>query len=119
MNRMLMFFILILSVLIFSAAFADSQKLSDKHIANGLGCIDCHGVAEPTTKASAKKCLECHNEMQKANEVEFKDTAGKEYKLNPHNAHPGQLRCTLCHSGHKESTLYCNTCHKNFVLMVP
>jgi len=109
-----------LFILCFSliAVAQEDDSLLETHISSGVECIDCHGVAEPVKKASAKKCKGCHGDMADADEITFKDSAGGEHTLNPHNAHPGQIRCTLCHASHKPSKLYCNTCHK-FELQVP
>jgi len=100
------------------AVAQETKLLSDIHSDAGIECIDCHGVADPVKKASAKACKSCHGDMTDAEEISFKDTAGGDYTLNPHNAHPGSIRCTLCHSSHEPSKLYCNTCHK-FELQVP
>lgn len=109
-----------LSVLCFSIAVAAQEKtfLAETHSSAGIECVDCHETAEPVKKASAKKCKECHGDMTDADEINFKDSGGGSHTLNPHNAHPGEIRCTLCHASHKASTLYCNTCHK-FELQVP
>ncbi|MCD8553600.1 cytochrome c3 family protein [Seleniivibrio sp.] len=101
------------------SALADGSGLADKHKENGMKCADCHLEDTPTKKASAKQCIACHGDMKDSKELSFKDQGGKEYKLSPHNSHAGQIRCTLCHSGHNPSKLYCNTCHHTFQISVP
>lgn len=98
---------------------AGNNKLADMHKAQGLTCADCHVDEVPTKKASARKCIECHGDMSDSAPLSFKDSTGKDYNLSPHDSHAGQIRCTLCHSGHEQSKLYCNTCHHTFQLSVP
>lgn len=111
------FFLAVMSISLLAIA-GESKLLEDTHAEAGIECIDCHGVAEPVKRAKAKNCKSCHGDMADAAAISFKDSSGAAHELNPHNAHPGQIRCTLCHASHKPSKLYCNTCHE-FELQVP
>lgn len=104
--------------LVIPALAKENILLEKVHSNADVTCEDCHRVSNPVKKASAKTCKSCHGDMVDSEEVTFKDSAGASHTLNPHNAHPGKIRCTLCHSSHKPSELYCNTCHK-FKLEIP
>ena len=88
-----------------SASGAWAGDMTSKHAERGVACASCHGTSTPATKAKSKACMSCHSYADLA-----KKTAGG--KINPHDSHAGELRCTLCHKEHGESTLYCKTCHK-------
>jgi fumarate reductase flavoprotein subunit len=119
------FFILLLTFILsvfLSAAFAagEEKALRGKHLEAELSCADCHGTDTPEKKASQKACKGCHEGMENEPPVIFIEENGVKHEVNPHNAHPGQMRCTLCHSIHKPSTLYCNEgCHHTFSAKVP
>ncbi|WP_366042960.1 cytochrome c3 family protein [Seleniivibrio sp.] len=113
---LLIVFILGISIV----AFAAERQIKGKHGENSIACIDCHGTNSPENKASAKSCIQCHGDMKDAAESTFKAGPTKTITINVHNAHPGTLRCTLCHSVHDESQLYCNkACHHTFEIKVP
>lgn len=117
--KSILFAAVLLLMVVFTALASTDNTIKGAHLENGLECVDCHNVAEPVKKASAKSCMECHGDMQDAKEIEFKDNSSTAYNLSPHNSHAGVIRCTLCHSSHKDSQLYCNTCHHTFKLLVP
>lgn len=67
-------------------------------------CQACHKNQKNKPPDSAA-CLNCHDSYKAVAER----TA--QVKPNPHDSHLGELRCTLCHSMHKPSKVYCNECH--------
>lgn len=91
------------------AAAQSVNTVKGKHAENGLKCEDCHGTVAPEKKASSKACIECHGQVP--GEVKEYHDGGKPLKVNPHESHQGEIRCTLCHSSHGESKLYCVECH--------
>ena len=93
-------------------SWADSQYLDHTHAQAGVNCSGCHGTNFPDDGLSLEECLKCHGGYEDL------AVATKEVEPNPHDAHYTDLRCTLCHKGHTESVLYCNTCHE-FELDVP
>jgi len=81
-----------------------------KH-ANRAQCVDCHGTEPKRTVVEAKACLQCHGSYEElAKKTAHLENMAK-FSPNPHAAHTGNLRCTLCHHEHKSSEVYCNTCH--------
>lgn len=110
------------SVMMFISSFAgaDDKHINKKHSEAGITCIDCHQTETPIKAAPQKYCIECHAGMEAKEITTLKSTDGKEYSVNPHNAHTGSLRCTLCHHIHSPSVLYCNKeCHHSFTVSVP
>ncbi|MBK5071475.1 cytochrome c3 family protein [Budviciaceae bacterium CWB-B4] len=104
-------------------AKAFQQKLSDITIkpyhqplaATGrdASCQLCHGAKTPTTPANDSNCLTCHGSLdQIAAMTEPKSKEGHP-EPNPHNSiHYGKdVPCSTCHSEHKPSQVYCNSCH--------
>ena len=67
-------------------------------------CQACH-KDQKNKPADSATCLNCHGG--------YKTVAARtaQTKPNPHESHMGELRCTLCHSMHKASKVYCNECH--------
>ena len=85
-----------------------SAMLADKHAAKGVTCADCHGTDKAKGQPDMATCTKCHGGNKKMMEQT------KNLKPNPHDAWHlglGEIRCTLCHHGHKASELYCNSCH--------
>ena len=81
---------------------------SDRHLASGLKCEDCHGEGKKQP-VKGEKCLECHQSLEEV----AKRT--QDIKPNPHANHITanvDLDCTECHKGHKANVVYCDTCHK-------
>ena len=92
--------------------WGDSTFLDNTHAGAGIDCIGCHGTYFPESGLSLEDCLNCHGSYEDL----AKATRG--VAPNPHDSHYMDLRCTLCHKGHEDSVLYCNSCHK-FDLQVP
>ena len=136
--------VLFAGVTLVYAAEANKKMVSMKlHEKEGLQCTDCHGVKNPPAKADQAKiyasCLNCHansggtykgelDAQGKGVEKEYPES-GKTKMAAIHDAHVGQLRCTLCHTAHKvpdsgrinvatavktpgEGKFYCNYCHQ-------
>lgn len=92
-----------------SAVFsADAPALADRHAKMRVKCEQCHAVKTPAagTRPKNEACLACHQS--------YEALAAKTAKLdpNPHKSHLGNVRCADCHSGHAQSRLMCNDCHK-------
>lgn len=95
-----------LVILLFSvavAAFAADMTVDEAH--EGLSCADCHNTDTPVKRPPVSACLACHDSYAAVAE------RTKRFSPNPHDSHQGELRCSLCHSPHKEDKLYCNECH--------
>jgi fumarate reductase flavoprotein subunit len=112
-----------LSLLVIAVVFASEKKadgIDPVHNETGLNCADCHDTDKPEKRAAASKCIECHTSKADDAPLAFKDETGTSYEVNPHSSHAGNMRCTLCHKIHAESSLYCNEgCHHKFLLTVP
>lgn len=98
----------VLSLGVAFASLTASAAVADFHVKNGVKCVSCHNTAQPKpgAKVSADQCLKCHQS--------YKVLADKTKNLtpNPHHSHLGKVRCSDCHSGHQQSRLMCNDCHK-------
>lgn len=59
--------------------------------------------------------MQCHNydALAAKSAEKIKNDPAMKGKLNPHDSHAGQLKCTECHKEHSKSSLYCLECHKN------
>ena len=90
------------------AMAAGGPYLADRHVARGATCESCHGVKTPAlgSRVKTEKCLACHGSYEK---VAQKTAA---MKMNPHDSHLGEVKCTACHKGHQKPVLMCNDCHK-------
>jgi hypothetical protein len=107
---------------------SDDTLLAAAHREADEQCLDCHvstigqQISEagswisgsytdplPMTKTGTREfCLPCHDEsaIQQATE-NYNGTA-----RNPHDSHyRDALECYTCHRVHRESTMYCNSCH--------
>ncbi len=93
-------------------SWAGSGLLDHFHARQGVDCFSCHGTDEPEERAPEAVCMNCHGSYEDQAELT------EEVYPNPHKAHLGNIRCTLCHKAHQESTLYCNQCHE-YDLIVP
>ncbi len=102
-----------------SAIMAKPMNGMKAHGDAGLTCESCHN-----TSHVVDSCLACHansdgtyrGELDKDGngiEKEYPE-AGKTKKAAMHDSHGGKIRCTVCHSAHKEQPekLYCNNCHQ-------
>jgi len=117
-------FFLLLVVMIFSPPLVSSgaeeagsksagaKLLVDRHAAKKINCQGCHDANGAPKAVSSDKCLKCHKSYEHVAEL----TKGRE--VNPHISHEGKVECLQCHKVHKESELFCNTCH-NFDMKVP
>ncbi|PMG49555.1 flavocytochrome c [Shewanella sp. 10N.286.52.B9] len=107
--------IILASTLFLSAGTASAQGLVTKH-KDFTSCQTCHRedmkIDDALTLENAA-CIDCHGGYE---ELALKESHG----VDPHNSHIdlGTLNCTTCHSGHKESSLMCNSCH-DFDLKMP
>lgn len=108
-------FCLSLLVLAASANAQDAQKgkfLGDRHVQRGVQCAVCHGEKVsgqlPEDQEKHEPCVKCHGFYDK---VAAKTQPKDPEEQNPHGQHDGNLPCTTCHKGHKESVNYCGQCH--------
>lgn len=103
------------SVCAADAAFPVKGKMH-----SAMECAACHKTSTPVKNAPQSSCRGCHGDMKNAKQVLFTEAAGRQLKLNVHDTHAGDLRCTSCHKVHKESKLYCNeACHHKFQNKTP
>ena len=105
------FFVMLAAVLgsvSLSGMAAEGVTLADRHAKMNVSCVQCHGVKTPATGAKVQNtaCLTCHGSYDKLAEKT------KALSPNPHKTHLGNVRCSDCHSGHQQSKLMCNDCHK-------
>lgn len=123
MNKLKYFMIACASVLAFNVTAADDLLV---HKNAGLTCVSCHETKTPSKAADYKKCISCHkngdgayfygplNDKGEGKLFSYQEN-GKTRMASFHDAHVGHLRCTLCHSIHKDSNskeVYCNKCHQ-------
>lgn len=123
MNKLKYFIIACASVLAFNVV-AENGLLVHKNA--GVTCVDCHETKKPSKPADHKKCISCHkngvgdyfygplNDSGEGKYFSYQEN-GKPRMASFHDAHVGHLRCTLCHSTHKDSNskeVYCNKCHQ-------
>ena len=91
------------------------------HADNSLTCADCHKTENPDKRAPASSCKGCHENQGgtykgilgddgKPVKKDYSESAGTR-NVNIHDSHQGEIRCTACHTYHKEPVLYCNECH--------
>ncbi len=99
-------------------AAISAQFSETRHTKKGVACARCHGKAAPKEGAEVEnqRCLACHGPMEKlAKKSEPKDFPDR----NPHKSHLGEINCTVCHSEHGASKVYCLDCHKKFQMKMP
>lgn len=92
---------------------AESVYLDARHVSKDVTCAGCHGKDLPKAGNTVEnpQCLECHGPVDKL----VAKTAPKDFPdRNPHESHLGEIGCTVCHSGHAESKVYCLGCHPKF-----
>jgi Zn finger protein HypA/HybF involved in hydrogenase expression len=118
---------MLMAMLLMSAPFAQAQQIvsTKKHIDAHVTCQNCHGTNTPKEMASTEACLTCHksgnggyyygkvDDKGDGIEKEYKES-GKMRKMAIHDSHQGQVRCTVCHTVHKEppAKMHCNWCHQ-------
>ena len=110
------YFLLPLAFVLLLAHNAEAVEMNKAHRDKGVKCVDCHGEASPQKEANAASCANCHKGTPGS--VKKYSDQGNMRTVNVHDSHEGSLRCTLCHHIHKDSTFYCNDCHK-FEAKVP
>lgn len=93
-------------LLIGTSGPVSALEVQGKHGALDLSCEACHKTATPSARAPDSACKTCHGT--------YPQLAAKTAAItpNPHNSHAGELRCTMCHTGHKPPTVYCEECHQ-------
>lgn len=94
-----------------------SAYLDARHVSKDVTCAGCHGKTLPKSGDTVEnqKCLECHGPMTEL----VTKTAPKDFPdRNPHESHLGEIACTVCHSGHAESKVYCLECHPKFNMKI-
>ncbi|KAA0887965.1 cytochrome c3 family protein [Oryzomonas rubra] len=87
--------------------YAGDKKMSlaDKHKSEGVACVSCHGK-DVNEIVPNQNCLACHESFEKIAE------RTKDMPINPHkSAHFIDLECSTCHDGHKDGTVFCQSCH--------
>ena len=96
---------------IFTSA-VESNYLDARHLSKNITCAACHNkdiLGEAAMEN--KKCLGCHGPLEKLIDT----TAPKDFPdRNPHKSHLGEMNCTVCHTVHAESKVYCLECHPKF-----
>ena len=106
-----------------------SDFLDHKHSEAGIGCLECHQLAENQQRENVTKfrekafktpldkreypndfCFRWHGSYKEVAE-RTKNFREKGLSRNPHESHYGDLDCNLCHKSHKPSMDYCSECH--------
>src|SRR5512134_2535398 len=115
---------LVLPLLAFPAADVLAQKgpsteagaLAALHASRGLDCATCHAdQAFPDDNEAVinRQCAGCHGSYDKLGPITR--AKAQNPNINAHASHLGpEIACTVCHQGHKASSLYCVGCHTNF-----
>ena len=99
-------------------SWAQSTHLDNIHSRKNISCGGCHGTEVPELDSTVdnRRCLQCHGTMEALVEkTKPKDFADR----NPHKSHLGDIACTVCHHGHKTSTVYCLGCHAKWTMKIP
>ena len=112
------------SLVVAASLFMSGAQLSalatepmHKH-ADRATCTDCHGNAPKSIAVESAACLKCHGSYKEIAARTASDENPKKFlTANPHAAHTGELRCSLCHHEHKASEVYCDKCHNPKVEM--
>ena len=94
-----------------------TKPLAQLHKERKIECDECHGkktdasdriAVDDNETAVNASCVECH-----ASDIADLNAKSKSH-INPHKSHLGNtetFNCTICHSGHQQSKVYCNNCH--------
>jgi hypothetical protein len=100
----------------FFNSWISSPYLDHSHRKKGVYCLGCHSnyLDEIEADETQEHCVKCHGNYEKLIEL----TANTPYEKNPHKSHYVDLKCSLCHHGHKEFADYCVQCH-NFGYKAP
>jgi hypothetical protein len=100
------------------ASWSSSKYLDAHHGKKKVTCSGCHEgkVPEQGDSVENARCFACHGDEEKlAKKTEPKDFPDR----NPHKSHLGTVNCTVCHSAHKASKIYCLDCHTKFNMKIP
>lgn len=100
------------------SSWSQSKNLDAVHGKVDIMCSGCHDKSLATTGDTVEndRCLKCHGPLEALQKrSEPKDFPDR----NPHKSHLGDIACTVCHHGHKPSTVYCLGCHGNFKMKMP
>ncbi len=94
----------------FFNSWMQSSYLDNLHMKKGIYCLGCHKnyIDEVEATETHENCIRCHGNYDDL----IKLTATARYENNPHKSHYPDLRCDVCHHGHKEFTDYCAKCHQ-------
>jgi hypothetical protein len=97
-------------------SWMQSAYLDHGHMKKGIYCLGCHTnyMDELEATETKERCVKCHGNYDDL----MKLTGKSGYENNPHKSHYPDLRCDVCHHGHKEFTDYCAKCH-NFGYQSP
>ena len=77
-------------------------------------CETCHNTKKPiAAPLNDDNCLTCHGTPEEVAAQTEPPATTDHPQPNPHNSiHYGtDVPCSVCHSEHKKSELYCNNCH--------
>lgn len=87
------------------AAEVNKPMLADKHEAEGIECVSCHGN-DDSNMVSNQSCLECHGSFEELAEQTI------DMHINPHRSiHFMDYMCAACHQEHKPLNNFCQNCH--------
>lgn len=94
----------------FFESWMRSPYLDHDHMMNGIYCLGCHRnyVDQVEASETQERCIECHGDYERL----MKLPTSSNYDNNPHKTHYPDLKCRVCHHGHKEFTDYCAQCHQ-------
>lgn len=97
------------SMLPFFNLWMSSSYLDHNHRKKGIYCVGCHTnyLDENEVTETQAKCIECHGNYDEL----IRLTAKAPYEANPHKSHLVDLRCSVCHHGHRGFTDFCAKCH--------
>lgn len=97
------------TILPFFNSWMSSSYLDNNHKKKGVYCLDCHTtyLDEFEVFETQERCIKCHGNYDEL----IKLTAKAPYGNNPHKSHYVDLKCNVCHHGHKEFTNFCAKCH--------
>jgi len=100
----------------FFDSWVSSAHLDNAHRKKGVYCLGCHSnyLDEIEAGETQEGCIKCHGNYEEL----INRTATAPYEKNPHKSHYVDLKCSVCHHGHKEFTDYCKQCH-NFGYKAP
>jgi hypothetical protein len=104
MNRVIYFIVISFTVFLAIVVYAAQDKVVTG-VHSDFTCVECHEEDVPTGNAPSSVCNACHGD--------YSEVAGltEQVEPNPHDSHQGELKCTACHKAHRESVLFCNSCH--------